>query len=146
MAQTQFGRYDKYDGMVGGFRAPLNAAMSATGDDVGKLQAVSINTSGRVVIGGAAETAIIGLICPVKVMAAGDIIDVMTHGEIVDCVKTGGTAWATGDIVYAHGTTGGVGVVDAASANGKVVGKVVEGPSPSGLGVRIVVRCPMATT
>ena len=142
MAQTQFGRYDKYDGMVGGFRAPLNAAMSATGDDIGKVQAVSINTSGRVVIGGAAETAVIGVICPVKVMAAGDVIDVMTSGEIMDCVKTAGTAWAAGDIVYAHAA----GTVDAVSGSGKVIGKIVEGPSASGLGVRMVVRCPIATT
>ena len=142
MAQTQFGRYDKYDGMTGGFRAPLNAAMSATGDDIGKVQAVSINSSGRVVIGGGAETAVIGVICPVKVMAAGDIIDVMTSGEIVDCVKTAGTAWATGDIVYAHAA----GTVDAVSTNGKVIGKMVEGPATSGLAARMVVRCPIATT
>jgi hypothetical protein len=146
VAQTQFGRFDKYDGMVGGFRAPLNANMSQTGDDIGKVQAVSINTSGRVVIGGAAETAIIGVIVPVKIMNAGDIVDVAQNCEIVDCVKTGGTAWAAGDIVYAHGTTGGVGVVDAASANGKVIGKIVDAPAASGLKARMVVRCPIATT
>lgn len=135
MAQTQFGRFDKYDGFVGGFRAPLNANMSATGDDVGKVQAVSINSSGRVVIGGAAQTAVMGLICPVKVMNAGDIIDVMTDGEIVNVVKTGGTAWAAGDIVYAHAD----GTVDAVSTNGKVVAKIIEAD-------RMVVRCPVAST
>lgn len=142
MAQTQFGRFDKYDGMVGGFRAPLNANMSATGDDIGKVQAVSINTSGRVVIGGAAETAIIGLICPTKVMSAGDIIDVAQNCEIVDCVKTAGTAWAAGDIVYAHAA----GTVDAVSASGKVVGRIVDAPAASGLKARMVVRCPISTT
>jgi hypothetical protein len=142
MAQTQFGRFDKYNGFVGGFRAPLLVAMSATGDDIGKLQAVSINSSGKVVIGGAAETAVMGLICPTRVMAAGDPIDVMTDGEIMDCVKTAGTAWATGDIVYVHLA----GTVDAVSTSGKVVGKIVEGPKASGLGVRMVVRCPIATT
>jgi len=139
VAQTQFGRFDKYDGMVGGFRAPLNAAMSSTGDDIGKVQAVSINSSGKVVIGGPAETAIIGVVCPTQVMNAGDPIDVMTAGEIVGIVKTGGTAFATGDVVYAHGTTGGSGVVDAASANGKAIGKIIEAD-------RLVVRCPVATT
>lgn len=135
MAQTQFGRFDKYDGMVGGFRAPLNASMSATGDDIGKVQAVSINSSGRVVIGGPAETAVMGVICPVKVMNVGDVIDVMTGGEIVRMVKTAGTAWAAGDTVYAHAA----GTLDAVSASGKVVGKIIELD-------RMVVRCPVATT
>jgi hypothetical protein len=143
MAQTQYGRYDKYDGMVGGFRAPLNANMSATGDDIGKVQAVSINTSGRVVIGGAAETAVIGVICPVKVMNAGDIIDVMTSGEIMDLVKTAGTAWAAGDIIYAHAA----GTIDAVSTSGKVIGKIVDAPNATtGRGARAVIRCPIATT
>jgi hypothetical protein len=135
MAQTQFGRFDKYDGFVGGFRAPLAANMSATGDDIGKVQAVSINTSGRVVIGGPAETAVIGLICPTQVMNAGDPIDVMTSGEIVSVVQTSGTAWTAGAAVYAHLD----GTVNTTSASGKVVAKIVELD-------RMVVRCPVATT
>lgn len=137
MAQTQFGRFDKYDGFVGGFRAPLNAAMSATGDDIGKIQAVSINSSGKVVIGGPAETAIIGVICPTKVMAANDPIDVMTAGEIVGCVKTAGTAWAAGDIVTAA-TAGPVGST-AVGAGFKAVGKMLTT-------THMVVRCPIPTT
>jgi hypothetical protein len=135
MAQTQYSRFDKYDGFTGGFRAPLNAALSATGDDIGKIQAVSINSSGKVVIGGAAETAIIGVICPTKVMAANDPIDVMTSGEIVGAVKTAGTAWAAGDIVYAHPA----GTVDAASATGKVIGRMIST-------THMIVRCPISTT
>lgn len=135
MAQTQYSRFDKYDGMVGGFRAPLNAALSATGDDTGKIQAVSINASGKVVIGGAAETAIIGVICPTRVMGANEPIDVMTSGEIVGAVKTAGTAWAAGDLVYAHLA----GTVDAVSAAGKVIGKMLTT-------THMVVRCPIATT
>lgn len=136
MAQTQFGRFDKYDGMVGGFRAPLAAAMSATGDDIGKVQAVSLNSSGRVVIGGAvAETQVMGVVCPTQVMAAGDPIDVMTSGEIVGVVKTDGTAFTAGSIVTAlTGTTGGVG-----SGGGKAIGRMVELD-------RMIVRCPVATT
>ena len=135
MAQTQFGRFDKYDGFVGGFRAPLNANMSATGDDIGKIQAVSINTNGRVVIGGPAETAVMGVICPTQVMNAGDPIDVMTSGEIVGVVQTGGTAWTAGALAYAHAD----GTISTTSASGKVVGKIVELD-------RLVVRCPVATT
>jgi hypothetical protein len=138
MAQTQFGRFDKYDGFVGGFRAPLNAAMSATGDDIGKIQAVWINTSGRVVIGGlTSENATIGVICPVKIMSAGDIIDVMTAGEIVAALKTAGTAFAAGDIVTAA-LTGAVGST-AVGAGFKAIGKIIELD-------RMVVRCPIPTT
>jgi hypothetical protein len=122
---------------VGGFRAPLLAAITST--DVGKIQAVSINTSGQVVIGGAAETAIIGVIIAVRPMSAAEPIDVMTDGEIVEATKTGGTAWAAGDIVYAHGTAGGVGVVDAVAATSKIIGKMVST-------TRMIVRCPMSTT
>jgi hypothetical protein len=143
MAQTQFGRFDKYDGFVGGFRAPLNAAMSSTANDVGKVQAVGINTSGKVIIGSAAVTGIIGLICPTKVMAANDPIDVMKLGEIMDVVKTAaGAAWAVGDLVYAHAD----GTVDAVSTSGVVVGRILEGPKASGLGARMLVTVPVATT
>lgn len=130
-------RFDKYDPVSGGFRAPLLAAITSA--DVGKIQAVSINTSGQVVIGGAAETAIMGVICPHKVFAAGDIIDVMTGGEIVEATMTGGGAFTAGAIVYGHGTTGGVGVVDATSTSGKVLGKMIELN-------RMIVRVTPATT
>lgn len=130
-------RFDKYDPVSGGFRAPLLAAI--TTPDVGKIQAVSINTSGQVVIGGAAETAIMGVICAHKVFAAGDVIDVMTGGEIVEATMTAGAAFTAGAIVYGHGTTGGVGVVDATSTSGKVVGKMIELN-------RMVVRVTPATT
>lgn len=126
-------RFDKYDPVSGGFRAPLNAAIASA--DVGKIQAVSINTSGRVVIGGAAETAVMGVICPVRPMAAGEPIDVMTHGEIVEATMTGGTAFTAGALVYAHLA----GTVDATATAGKVVAKMVELD-------RMIVRCPVATT
>jgi len=129
-------RFDKYDPVSGGFRAPLVAAILTA--DVGKIQAVSISASG-VVIGGAAETAIMGVICPVKAMAAGDIIDVMTSGEIVEATMTAGTAFAAGAIVYGHGTAGGVGTVDATSTTGKVIGKTIELD-------RLIVRVTPATT
>lgn len=130
-------RFDKYDPVSGGFRAPLAAGVLTADKD--KIQAVSINTSGQVVIGGAAETAIMGVICPGKVMAAGDIVDVMTSGEIVEATMTGGTAFTAGALVYGHGTTGGVGVVDATATAGKIVGKMIELN-------RMVVRVTPATT
>ena len=127
-------RFDKYDPFSGGFRAPLNAAITLAAD-VGKIQAVSINSSGKVVIGGPAETAIMGLICPVRLMAAAEPIDVMTAGEIVEAVMTAGTAFAAGGIVYAHLA----GTVDSTATAGKVVAKMVEL-------TRMIVRVPVATT
>jgi hypothetical protein len=126
-------RFDKYGPITGGFRAPLNAAITSA--DVGKIQAVSINTSGKVVIGGAAETAVMGLIIATRPMSANEPIDVMTSGEIVEATMTGGTAFTAGAIVYAHLA----GTVDATSTSGKVVGKMVELD-------RMIVRVPPATT
>lgn len=127
-------RFDKYDPVAGGFRAPLAAATLST--DIGKIYAVSINGSGQVALGGAAETAIIGVICPQKIFAAGDIIDVMTHGEIVEALTTAGAAFVAGAIVsVATGASTGA----IASAAGKVIGRVIELD-------RLVIRVPIATT
>lgn len=129
-------RYDKYDPVSGGFRAPLAAAILSADKD--RIQGVSINGSGQVVIGGAAETAIMGVICPGRAHAAGDIVDVMTQGEIVEATATGGAAFAAGDVVRVVGATG---VVEAgtAGAGQKVIGVMIELN-------RMVVRCPVATT
>ena len=127
-------RFDKYDPVSGGFRAPLAAAILATDKD--KIQAVSINSSGQVAIGGAAETAIIGVIIAGRAMAAGDVIDVMTHGEIVGALTTAGAAFVTGAIVsVASGASTGL----VASAAGKVIGRVIEAD-------RLVIRVPISTT
>lgn len=128
-------RFDKYDGMTGGFRAKLNAALTSA--NVGKVYGVSLNTSGRVVIGGTAAADVVGVICPTKAMAAGDTIDVMTSGEIEEFVYTAGGAAAAGDRAYSA-TTG-----DLSTTNtGKLLGRVV--PSGSGTGMRLVVRSALA--
>jgi hypothetical protein len=120
-------RFDKYDPFDGGFRAKLNAAIVAA--NAGKIYAVSINTSGRVVIGGTATTDLKGLICATEAMAAGDAIDVMTDGEIGDATTTGAVAFTAGATVYAHTD----GTVDATATAGKAVGFTVEA-------TRLVVR------
>lgn len=122
-------RYDKYDPYDGGFRAKLNAAIAA--DQAGKIKAVSINSSGRVVVGGSGLVDIRGLICPTEAMAAGDAIDVMTDGEIADATETAGTAFTSGALVYAHID----GTVDDTSTSGKAVGFTVEVD-------RLIVRVP----
>jgi hypothetical protein len=115
-------RYDKYDPFDGGFRARLNAAIPAA--DAGKIQAVSLNSTGRVVIGdgGGGLVAIRGVICATEAMAAGDAIDVMTDGEIADATFTVGTAFVAGTLVYAQTT----GVVNQTSASAKAIGFTVE--------------------
>jgi len=77
-------RYDKYDPKDGGFRAPLAAdldATSTTGN--GNPLAVGLDVNGRVVAG-AGQTGIVGVLITTKNMKAGDIVDVMTDGEIVE--------------------------------------------------------------
>lgn len=113
-------RFDKYDPYDGGFRARL--AVALTSADAGKIRAVSLNASGRVVIGGAALTDLRGVIVPTEAMAAGAQIDVMTDGEVADSTTTGGVAFAAGALVYAHID----GTVDAVSTSGKIVGFNVE--------------------
>lgn len=113
-------RFDKYDPFDGGFRARLNAAIVAA--NAGKIYAVSINTSGRVVIGGTGLIDIRGLICATEAMAAGDAIDVMTDGEIGDATTTAAAAFTAGALVYCHID----GTVDAVATAGKAVGFTVE--------------------
>jgi TusA-related sulfurtransferase len=122
-------RYDKYDPYDGGFRARLNAAL--TSSDVGKIRAVSINTSGRVVIGGTGLIDIRGLICPTEAMPVGAQIDVMTDGEIVEATTTGGVAFTAGALIYVHTD----GTVDAVATAGKAIGFTVEL-------TRLIVRVP----
>jgi TusA-related sulfurtransferase len=113
-------RYDKYDPYDGGFRARLNAALTSA--NVGKIYAVSINTSGRVVIGGTGLIDIRGLICPTEPMAIGAAIDVMTDGEIAEATTTAAAAFTAGALVYCHTD----GTVDAVATAGKAIGFTVE--------------------
>jgi hypothetical protein len=112
-------RFDKYDPYDGGFRAKLNAAIVAA--DAGKIRAVTINSSGRVVIGGTLAD-IRGVICPTEAMAAGAPIDVMTDGEIGDATETAGTAFTGGAVIYGHAD----GTVDDTITTGKALGWTVE--------------------
>jgi hypothetical protein len=127
-------RFDKYEPRVGGFRAPLLAAILAV--DVGKVQAVSINSSGQVVIGGPAETAVIGVVVAVRAMAAAEPIDVMTDGEIAEATWTVGTAFTAGQIVT--GATAGT-VQSTTGAGFKIIGKMISA-------TRMIIRCPVPTT
>lgn len=104
-------RYDKYDPLSGGFRAPLAADWAgALATPVG----VGLDASGRVVPG-AGNTGVLavlvvdGQVLPdgtrVNTKKAGDVVDCMTAGDIVDC--TGLTA---GTKYYAAAAAGAVSI------------------------------------
>jgi hypothetical protein len=116
-------RFDKYDGNGGGFRAPLAAAIIAS--QVGVIQGVWINGSGRAAIGGAAAASgIKGVICPVRPMNVGEPIDCMVDGEIVDLTDSTGAAIAAGTDVFAAFATGAITVTSTGSP--QYIGHTVE--------------------
>lgn len=88
-------RIDKYQPVAGGFRAPLYAAYTGAAAPIG----VGLNSSGRVVAG-PGQTGIIGVVCSPFDKGAGDVIDCMTNGELVEFGGVAGTRY------YAHATTG----------------------------------------
>lgn len=116
-------RYDKYDPLSGGFRAPLNADWAVA--DYGVPIGVGLTAAGRVVKG-AGATGILGVlvvdgrveggVVKSQPKKAGDIVDVMTDGEIVDC-----TGLQAGTAYVANTTTGAL-----AAATGTYVGFTVE--------------------
>ena len=144
-------RYDKYDPVVSGFRAPLAANLTLVAGSrngvnlapgVGPV-GVSLDANGRVVVGGAAQSGMVGVLVknmPAGAVAgsaqlasvtaapvgaqAGDIVDVMTNGEIVDISLAAGTKY------YADATTG---VLTTTAAGNYYVGTTVEA-------TRLVVR------
>lgn len=121
-------RYDKYDPYVGGFRAPLDAAISA--DDGFTAFGVGINADGHVVLGGGA-TGVTGVLIAHGAKKAGAIVDVMTSGEIVEWTADGSPDGAdadAGDLFFATADDGAVG-----TTGDKCVGFTVEG-------TRLVVR------
>jgi hypothetical protein len=105
---------DKYDPISGGFRAPLNAAYGTAEVALG----VSLNASGRVVAGGAGQSGFVGVICMGRAMAAGEIVDVMTDGELVEVPTI-----PAGTKVYADAVTG---ALTATATANTYVGHTVE--------------------
>lgn len=113
-------RYDKYDPESGGFRARLAAAWAAAD---GTPVAVGLDANGRVVPG-AGVSGIVGVVVLKGFhKAAGDVVDVMTHGEIVEVDDTGFTGRAAGVAVY--GVPAGGALTNVATANVKL-GHMVE--------------------
>jgi hypothetical protein len=116
-------RYDKYEPMSGGFRAPLNADWLDA--DLNKVCPVSLNASGKVVKGTAGQSGFVGVLCLTKKRFANDVVDVMQDGEIVEL-----TGLAAGTQYYALANGDGV----STTATLPKVGWTVEA-------TRMVVRC-----
>lgn len=113
-------RIDKVVPGVGSYRAKLNAAL--TSSDVGKMYGVSLNGSGKVVIGGTSGLLdIAGVIVCNEAMAAGDPIDVLRLAEVVEFTTTAGSASTAGTVYYA-GADGAISTTNT----GKPVGRTVE--------------------
>lgn len=98
--------YDKYDPKAGGFRAALAADWPKT--DVKKVFGVGLNASGQVVKGSGAS-GMVGVLVLTKEMKAGDVIDIMTSGEIVSFGGNHGTAYFSDPTTGEVSTTSGAG-------------------------------------
>lgn len=97
------GRYDKYDPVSGGFRAPLAADYTGSETPIG----VGLDANGRVVPG-EGTSGVVGVLIKTWDAAAGDIVDVMTAGEIVEADLAAGTVYyaAAGDGAISTTDTG----------------------------------------
>lgn len=129
-------RYDKYDPIAGGYRAPLNADLTFDSEGSSGVKVVSINASGKVVIGTAGQSGFAGVLVKNVPLTpsvgniagtvnaavpiggkAGDIVDVMTNGEII---VPSGLAAGTRYFAKSDGT------LSTLSSDGPYVGFTVE--------------------
>lgn len=129
-------RYDKYEPLTGGFRAKL--AVDWLDVNMNKIVPVSLDASGNVVVGTAGQSGFVGVVVlsghEIVVgggvytgkRSAGDVVDVMQDGEIVEM-----TGLAAGTSYYA--VASGNGVASTPNTTPKV-GWTVEA-------TRLIVRC-----
>ncbi len=102
-------RFDKYDPISGGFRGKLKAALAvSTAADREKIFGVSVEAATGLLILGGAATAIVGIINVRESKAAGDIVDVMTSGELANFnfLNDGVTATVLGTAYYIDNVSG----------------------------------------
>lgn len=136
--------YDKYEPISGGFRAILAADLTFSGSGSFGPKVVSLNATGKVVVGTAGQSGFVGVLVKNVPLypnlgsiaggvnagvpiggKAGQVVDVMTHGEI-----TGVSGLAAGTRYFAKSD----GTLSALSTDGPFVGFTVEA-------TRLVVRC-----
>lgn len=98
-------RYDKYEPFSGGFRAPLaaNRAKTTPGNPIG----VALDVNGRIVTGAVGHSGYKGILVLTQDKVAGDIVDNMTDGEVVEFTGVAGTNYfidgGTGALVAGTG-------------------------------------------
>ncbi|AVD99626.1 hypothetical protein HWB51_gp008 [Mycobacterium phage Cuke] len=127
-------RYDKYDPKNGGYRGTLAADWDS--DDVEQAVAVGHDANGRVVKG-AGVSGVKGVLVLTKAYKAGERIDVMTSGDIVEFGPNDGTSVPGTDFAgpsenyygHADGT-----VTETQGTDGVYIGHTVDN------GQRLVVR------
>lgn len=115
-------RFDKYNPVNGGFRARLGFAPVA--GDVGDPIAVTIDSSG--LVQKAAVATAEGVICLSSLLTTGDVVDVMTSGEIVDVGNDNITGRAAGVEMFAGATGAITNVGPGAGVNGVKIGRFIE--------------------
>jgi hypothetical protein len=128
-------RYDKYDGVAGGFRGALAADAASDGSQFDVVLGAGLDANGHVVLGDAGHSGFTGVTIVDKTKRkAGDVQDVMTNGEIVEVSGlTAGTTYYLDDDGKLTATA------PAAGATGLKVGHTVEAD-------RLVVRFGTVTT
>ena len=119
-------RYDQVEPHVGIVRAPLAAALTFDANGEFGPRAVSLDANGRVVVGTAGQSGIAGVLVKNVPMVpagrfsaaqtvnnwmggrAGDVVDIMTQGQIVDVVglPAGSAIYADADGVLSTTATG----------------------------------------
>lgn len=104
-------------------RATLNADWLEA--DLGKVVGVSLNATGKIVKGTGGQSGFVGVVCLTKLRRAGDVVDIMRIGEIVEL--TGAVA---GTKYYAAADGNGLSTTNTLS----YVGHTVEAD-------RLVVQC-----
>ncbi|UJQ86342.1 minor capsid protein [Gordonia phage Wojtek] len=96
--------YDKYEPYSNGFRAILNADFTDP-DKFGVALGVGLNANGLLVVG-AGQTGIVGVLILGKKKKAGAAVDVMTSGEITGFPGVAGTKY------FADATSGALSATD----------------------------------
>lgn len=126
-------RYDKYDPYNGGTRARLAEDWPRADAIAGVPYGVGLNANGRVVKG-AGVTGIIGVLILTQNEAntgikwmAGDTVDIMDAGDILEWKTTAGVAGVAATHYWANATTGAIVVGGGAGGRTPVSGAVLIG-------------------
>lgn len=140
------GRYDKYDFMAGGFRGVLAADWPAA--DIDRIVGVGADADG-LIVQGAGVTGLLGVAILTSnkptdgtrgpARRAGDTVDPMTDGELVECVLDDGTAMTPGTIWGVDPVTG-----EVAAGVGERFAVSLENSNTAG--TRLIVRFTPGTT